>query len=185
MKSSRGRGGVVEELRVDNIIMKNIRRNAFIFDLFYDRASKVEPISERTPVFRNIHISNVTGSNVKQIGYVKGIEEMPVNNLSFSNINMEAEIGFIVDTATDIRFDNVDFSSKVGAPWQFSKCKNIVLNNVRTKQPVFKQSVVKFDEVENAFIDNCFQIAPVERFYDSRCSKVMEGTNCWENVGTN
>lgn len=77
LKSSRGRGGVVEELRVDNIIMKNIRRNAFIFDLFYDRASKVEPVSERTPVFRNIRISNVTGSDIKQIGYVKGIEEMP------------------------------------------------------------------------------------------------------------
>ena len=36
LKSSRGRGGVVEELRVDNIVMKNIQRNAFIFDLFYD-----------------------------------------------------------------------------------------------------------------------------------------------------
>lgn len=30
LKSSRGRGGVVEELRVDNIVMKNIQRNAFI-----------------------------------------------------------------------------------------------------------------------------------------------------------
>ena len=184
LKSSRGRGGVVEELRVDNIIMKNIRRNAFIFDLFYDRASKVEPVSERTPVFRNIRISNVTGSDIKQIGYVKGIEEMPVNGLSFSNINMEAEVGFIIDTATDIRFDNVDFSSKTGAPWQFSKCDNIVLNNVRTKQPVSKQPVITFDKVANAFIDNCYQMAPVERFYDSLNSRVMEGANCWKNTGT-
>lgn len=79
LKSSRGRGGVVEELRVDNIVMKNIQRNAFIFDLFYDKESKVEPVSERTPVFRNIHLSNITGSDIKQIGYIKGIEEMPVH----------------------------------------------------------------------------------------------------------
>ena len=92
LKSSRGRGGVVEELRVDNIVMKNIQRNAFIFDLFYDKESKVEPVSERTPVFRNIHLSNITGSDIKQIGYIKGIEEMPVQGLSFSNINMKAEV---------------------------------------------------------------------------------------------
>lgn len=130
LKSSRGRGGVVEELRVDNIVMKNIQRNAFIFDLFYDKESKIEPVSERTPVFRNIHLSNITGSDIKQIGYIKGIEEMPVQGLSFSNINMKAEVGFIVDIAEDIRFDNVDFSSQTGSPWQFSKC---IYNHRTTK----------------------------------------------------
>lgn len=96
LKASRGRGGVVEDIRVDNIVMKNIGRNAFIFDLFYDKLSKPEPVSERTPVFRNIHLSNITGSDVKQIGYIKGIEEMPINELSFSNINMEAEKGLML-----------------------------------------------------------------------------------------
>lgn len=37
---------------------------------------------------------------------------MPVQDCSFSNINMKAEVGFIVDIAEDIRFDNVDFSSQ-------------------------------------------------------------------------
>ena len=154
LKSSRGRGGVVEELRVDNIVMKNIQRNAFIFDLFYDKESKVEPVSERTPVFRNIHLSNITGSDIKQIGYIKGIEEMPVQGLSFSNINMKAEVGFIVDIAEDIRFDNVDFSSQTGSPWQFSKCKQIVLNNVRSKYPVNQHPIVTFEDVDNAIINN-------------------------------
>lgn len=164
LKSSRGRGGVVEELRVDNIVMKNIQRNAFIFDLFYDKESKIEPVSERTPVFRNIHLSNITGSDIKQIGYIKGIEEMPVQGLSFSNINMKAEVGFIVDIAEDIRFDNVDFSSQTGSPWQFSKCKQIVLNNVRSKYPVNQQPIVTFEDVDNAIINNCFQMTPVKDF---------------------
>ena len=65
LKASRGRGGVVEQIRVDNIVMRNIQRNAFIFDLFYDKTSKVEPVSERTPIFRNIHLSNITGREIK------------------------------------------------------------------------------------------------------------------------
>ncbi|MGV3589365.1 MAG: glycoside hydrolase family 28 protein, partial [Adhaeribacter sp.] len=35
IKSARGRGGVVEEIRVDNIIMKNIREQAIVLDLQY------------------------------------------------------------------------------------------------------------------------------------------------------
>ena len=180
LKSSRGRGGVVEELRVDNIVMKNIQRNAFIFDLFYDKESKVEPVSERTPVFRNIHLSNITGSDIKQIGYIKGIEEMPVQGLSFSNINMKAEVGFIVDIAEDIRFDNVDFSSQTGSPWQFSKCKQIVLNNVRSKYPVNQQPIVTFEDVDNAIINNCFQMTPVKDFYKANNSHIIEGHNYWK-----
>ena len=91
--------------------MRNIQRNAFIFDLFYDKTSKVEPVSERTPIFRNIHLSNITGREIKQIGYISGIEEMPVQNISFNNLNMEAEKGFVVNTAKDIYFNNVEFSA--------------------------------------------------------------------------
>ena len=114
LKASRGRGGVVEDIRVDNIVMKNIQGDAFIFDLFYDRLSKVEPVSERTPIFRNIHLSNVTGNDIKRIGYIKGIEEMPISELSFSNMNIVAGKGFQAETATDIRFNNVSFTVEEG-----------------------------------------------------------------------
>lgn len=182
LKASRGRGGVVEQIRVDNIVMRNIQRNAFIFDLFYDKTSKVEPVSERTPVFRNIHLSNITGREIKQIGYISGIEEMPVQNLSFNNINMEAKVGFIVDTAKDIYFNNVEFSAEKGAPWQFSNSENIILNNVRTRYPIDGTPVITFDHVKNAFINNCIQIEPVTKFIQAENSEIKEGNNNFISV---
>ena len=182
LKASRGRGGVVEQIRVDNIVMRNIQRNAFIFDLFYDKTSKVEPVSERTPVFRNIHLSNITGREIKQIGYISGIEEMPVQNLSFNNINMEAKVGFIVDTAKDIYFNNVEFSAEKGAPWQFSNSENIILNNVRTRYPIDGTPVITFDHVKNAFINNCIQIEPVTKFIQAEDSDIKEGNNNFISV---
>ena len=56
IKSARGRGGIVEDIRVDNVVMNTIKEEAFIMDLFYDKSNAVEPVSERTPIFRNIHI---------------------------------------------------------------------------------------------------------------------------------
>ena len=105
---------------------------------------------------------------------------MPVQGLSFSNINMKAEVGFIVDIAEDIRFDNVDFSSQTGSPWQFSKCTGIVLNNIRSKYPVAQQPIVTFEDVDNAIINDCFQMIPVKDFYKANNSHIIEGHNYWK-----
>jgi polygalacturonase len=182
LKASRGRGGTVEEIRVDNIVMNDIQKNAFIFDLYYDRDSKQEPVSERTPVFRNVHISNVTGSNVKKVGYITGIEEMPVDNISFSNINIVAETGFTAQTATNIQFHNVDFAVQKGASIALTDCKDIVLDNVRTKAPLPNQAVIELNKVENVFVNNCFQIIPADIFCKVKDSNVVWGNNFLKNV---
>src|SRR5687768_18318112 len=52
-KTARGRGGVVEDIRVDNVIMRNIGDEAIVLNMFYQK-SEPEPVSERTPQFKNI-----------------------------------------------------------------------------------------------------------------------------------
>ncbi|NMA73906.1 MAG: glycoside hydrolase family 28 protein [Bacteroidales bacterium] len=182
LKASRGRGGTVEEIRVDNIVMNDIQRNAFIFDLFYDRESKPEVVSERTPIFRNIHISNVTGSNIKNIGYITGIEEMPVEEISFNNINLTGQEGFTAQTAKNIQFHNVDLAVEKGASFSFSDCQDIILNNVRSKKPVKKQAVIEIERTKNIFINNCFPIVPTDLFCLSSTSEIIWGNNFMNNV---
>lgn len=184
LKSSRGRGGVVEEIRVDNIVMNDIQKNAFIFDLFYDKESKQEPVSKRTPCFRNIHIANVTGNNVKKIGYIAGIEEMPIDNISFTNINMSAQEGFTGKTATNITFRNVDFAVKNGASIKFEDSKNIILDNVRSAFPLSDQPVIELSNIDNAFITNSFPVVLTNIFSKITNSKVVWGNNFMNNVRT-
>lgn len=184
LKSSRGRGGVVEEIRVDNIVMNDIQKNAFIFDLFYDKESKEEPVSERTPVFRNIHLSNITGNNVKKIGYITGINEMPVDNISFSNINMVAQEGFTAKTATNINFNNVDFSVEKGASLAFDDCRNITFENIKARNPLVGQAVLEVNNSQNVFINNCFQVMPADVFCRIKGSTVIWGNNYPQNVKT-
>jgi polygalacturonase len=182
LKASRGRGGVVEEIRVDNIVMNNIQKNAFIFDLFYDRNSQLEPVSERTPIFHNIHLSNITGNNVKKVGYITGIEEMPIEEISFSNINMVAETGFTAKTAKNIQFHNVDFAVAKGASIAITDCNDIVLDNVRTKAPLPNQPIIELTNVDNVFINNCFQLVPADVFCKAENSRVVWGNNFLGNV---
>jgi len=48
-------------------------------------------MSERTPVFRNIQISNLTGTNVLIPIKIRGLEESPITDITFTNIRITAK----------------------------------------------------------------------------------------------
>jgi polygalacturonase len=164
IKSARGRGGVVEDIRVDNIVMNTIKEEAVILDLFYDKSNTVEPVSERTPIFRNIHISNVTASNVKKAGTIRGIAEMPVQNISFSNINITAQEGFTVMTSKDVEFHDVKVNTSIGSPFEIEDTSNFILDNVATANPIQNVPVIKLKNVFNGMITNNFVMVPTSLF---------------------
>ena len=66
IKSERGRGGFVENVRIDNMTMDDVGR-AISVAQFYTMQGETppppEPVSVRTPVFRDISISRITISH--------------------------------------------------------------------------------------------------------------------------
>ncbi|WP_436924196.1 glycoside hydrolase family 28 protein [Halosimplex amylolyticum] len=91
IKTQRGRGGVVEDCRFDNIVM---RRVACPFTIngyyFMDIDSEPIPVDESTPMVRNIAYSNVTARNVETAGFFAGLPEQRFENISFSNVEIDA-----------------------------------------------------------------------------------------------
>lgn len=184
IKAARGRGGVVEDIRVDNIVMKNIKEEAIILDLFYDKDNAVEPVTERTPIFRNIHISNVTGGNVNKAGFVRGISEMPIQNISFSNINMDGKEGFTVITATDVEFHDVKVNTTIGSSFKISDAKNLILDNVGSSTPIKGIPVIKLENASNIMINNNFPFNATDIFIEAE-GKETKGIFLKNNVFNN
>lgn len=106
IKSTRGRGGVVEDIQISNIVMKNIQEEAIILDMLYTKMP-VEPVSDRTPIFRNINISNVTGSDVLIPIKIRGLEESPISNITFTNINIDGKQKSIFQNCKNIKMTDV------------------------------------------------------------------------------
>ena len=118
IKSTRGRGGVVEDIQVSNIVMKNIKEEAITLDLLYSKMP-VEPFSERTPIFRNINISNVTGSDVLIPIKIRGLEESPISNITFTNINIDGKQKCVFQNYKNIKMNDVFVNGeKITAPVQ-------------------------------------------------------------------
>lgn len=186
IKSMRGRGGFVEEIRVNNILMKDIKIEAFTFDLFYGKTEE-GPVTEETPCFRNIHISNVTGSNIKQACNISGISEMPVSNLTFNNINIDAQVGFIANTAKNIELTNVEVSAKNGPAFSFTNVDYLVLSNIKTLNPRKTEPVITMSNVSNAFINSCFPVSGTDIFLKvdgNKTKNVLLKSNNFSNVST-
>ena len=98
IKTRRKRGGVVEDIVVNNIILDNvmaaITANGYYLcganrddvELFSEEPAE---ITEETPIIRNLILSNIIMKNVKGAGiYFYGLSEMPVSNVKISNIDI-------------------------------------------------------------------------------------------------
>lgn len=127
LKSTRGRGGVVENIYVNNINMVDIKGEAFTFSLYYANkpvagkadkdssvADAIPPVTEETPCFRNLYISNITCQGADRAIFFNGIPEMPINNLQLSNSLFVCDKGAELHFAKNITFTNVKIENKTG-----------------------------------------------------------------------
>ncbi|MEH6306868.1 glycoside hydrolase family 28 protein [Olivibacter sp. CPCC 100613] len=169
IKTARGRGGVVEDIQVSNIVMKNIKQQAIVLDMQYAK-TEIEPVTERTPIFRNIHLSNITAQG-EQAGYLNGLEEMPIENVSFSNVVMETKTGFDIRASKGITFTNVSVNPVAGPAIFASHVNGLQINGLQTAAARNVQTVLKFNHVKQAFISNCFIREPINTFLEASGSE--------------
>ncbi len=150
IKSTRGRGGVVEDIRVDNVIMKNIRKEAIRLNMFYSKVPE-EPVSERTPRFRNIHFSDLT-IDTKVAAELIGLPEMPIENITFSNINITAKEGIRITDAKQIELDHVEINTEIGPALEVSNTQDIEIFGLKTYTHHEGRPTIDFENVKEAYL---------------------------------
>ncbi|HEY3763111.1 MAG TPA: glycosyl hydrolase family 28 protein [Verrucomicrobiae bacterium] len=110
LKSMRGRGGIVEDVVASNFQLHNVR-NAIILSMNYVK-TQPEPRSERTPMFRNIHIDHVTATGSENCCVIDGLEELPIQDVTFNDLDLSGTNGVSCDYAKNITFKNVRIAAQ-------------------------------------------------------------------------
>jgi polygalacturonase len=165
IKTARGRGGVVEDIRVNNIIMKDIKESPFVLDMQYAKTTE-EPVSIRTPQFKNIHYSNISVVSAKNAGFINGLSEMPIENISFSNIQIAAENGFVIQQAKGISFHDVQITTKNGPSITANSVEELEIDNVKSLLPLANYPVILFNKVNGAYVHNCWPVKTTGTFIE-------------------
>jgi polygalacturonase len=173
LKTMRGRGGVVEDIRVSNIIMRNIIEEGIVMNMRY-QPTEAEPLSERTPTFRNIHISNIDIVDAKRGIAIYGLEERDVEQISFSDISIKSANGIFANYANNILFNDIRLETNSLHPIQMEKCKSIGFDQIQLINPNAESCAFTFKECNTVKISNCFQPGKISAFLeaDSLCNSI-------------
>lgn len=161
-KSTRGRGGVVEGIYIENIHMINIPNEPLLFDLFYggkapdevteedlkasNAITAVPPVTEETPVFKDIHISNVYCKGSGRAMFFNGLPEMRIQNVNIKDVVIsDATEGAVLSQADGVTLENVKIIPLKGPEAKMKNVKNVTINGeqiseIGNKQQEFRLS---------------------------------------------
>jgi len=124
IKSFRGNGGEVHDIRYSDITMKNVRRPFDINMLYHGNdptewgdVGPREALSGETqgvPNFHDIHVSNLTITRAPGAGRIIGLPEQMAQDITFTNVKIESNRGFLVQDGKNIVFENVQITPKTG-----------------------------------------------------------------------
>ncbi|GAK55202.1 hypothetical conserved protein [Candidatus Vecturithrix granuli] len=194
LKARRGRGGIVEDLRVSNILMKRVL-SPIVMNMFYRCGAKPEdwyfssepqPITETTPVFRNMAFANITAREVRAAaGFLHGLPEMPIQEVRFHDLLIEmsplleeiteppammfglkpmAGKGIWGKYLQDVQFAHVRIETQQGEGLFLEESQDIEIYRFSLKN--FRKEIpgIVLNQVENACIHACLQGSLSENF---------------------
>lgn len=126
LKSSRGRGGVAENLTYHDLTLRNVEVAIQITSYYPNKTTPKPGVADtapavrdpRTPTWKNIVIRDVRATGgTKTAGIIIGLPEEPVTDIVMENVYIEAPIGLRVAAASGIKLRNVEIKAAKGDPW--------------------------------------------------------------------
>lgn len=144
-KSCRGRGGVVKNIHINDIVMMNIPTEPLLFDLHYGGKSAVEaaadgataydiasvPADETTPQFRDIYIKDIVCSGAARAMYFNGIPEKNIENIVVENCDIVSDKGADLRYSDGVVLKNVKIRQAEGKGYVFANCRNVTVQGCK------------------------------------------------------
>ena len=173
IKSKRGRGGVVEDLRFDTIVMQRIAC-PFVVNGYYqtDIDSDPKPVDEGTPDVRDVHFHHITAKEVESAGFLAGLPEHRFDNITFTDVQIEAtrpfdatdlspamtkgyeqRQGIFCKSVGDVSFTDVRLTVTDGTPLTVEESTTVTLDRFEVDSQ--SSSPVQATDVEQLRIRGC------------------------------
>lgn len=137
VKSNEGIGGKVSNIFIEHINMANIVNEAIYLSSIYEnkqvgKSSDNNVKGEKIPDYGNFHFKNIVCTGAKTAISLTGLENAPIHDLFFENVNITATNGFIAENAENISMKNTTIiaTSKL---FDLKNTSNILLDEKQVK----------------------------------------------------
>lgn len=137
IKTRRGRGGIVEDVRVSNVVMDGVGCPVVVNEHYFCGPGGREPhVSDRaarrvdagTPWVRRIHLSHVSARNVHAAAaFVLGLPERPVAEVTFDDVS----VSFAAEPVPFVPAMAEGVEEMTGRGFLLAGCEDVALRGVR------------------------------------------------------
>ena len=147
-KSARGKGGVIEKIFIDGIQMHEIVTDAILFDMYYSGGSpdveakkdltlrKAEPITDRTPQFKDFHVQNIVCNGADRAVVINGLPELLIKNMILENVSIESRRGAFIADADGVLMDGCRIAPLSGNVFNIIQSRNITIKGGTYPAPI-------------------------------------------------
>ena len=158
IKSARGRGGIVENIRATNLVMRNVGI-AFSLNMYYQSGGgrkTTAPVDEGTPTFREIHYSDVTIVDAGKVAVFEGLPERALEHVSLSNVVVvTAKTGIVCSSARNVAFRNVTVNAAEGPALRCRDVGDLDIREFTTRKPLTGTPVIQLENVVDTVVSGC------------------------------
>ncbi|PWS32373.1 glycoside hydrolase family 28 protein [Pedobacter paludis] len=147
-KTTRGRGGIVENIYINRINMIDIPGEAILFDMYYAAVDPVPlagekreaiktvvvPVTDATPQFKNFFIKDIVANGAEKAIFFRGLPEMNIKDVHLENVTIQSKKGIEIIEASGIFLKNVNVITEDTNPIvQVQNSNNININGLQYK----------------------------------------------------
>jgi len=181
LKSRRGRGGFVEDIRATNLIMTDVLC-PFTMNLYYGCGAwgdpvvsdkRPQPLDEGTPRIRRIHLSHITARGVKYAaGFFYGLPEKPAEEISLNDISISLaageeagypemadglermqQAGFFIRNVRSLTLEHVEIDGQSGPAFRLSDIEGGTISACGTSTPDPQAPVLHLNNVSHTLLN--------------------------------
>jgi hypothetical protein len=177
IKSRRGRGGFIENVRFNNWTMDNVDK-AISISSYYAMEGEVykgdTTVSNRTPRFLNIAISNITINHAKEIIIIEGLPEMPIEGLRISDLIGSGKTGLKATNTINMELHNIRINVEDGPAFLVRNSKESELDNISTTRPLVDTPVIRIESSPGTIVRNSKAYSGTDIFLSTKPNEFEE-----------
>lgn len=128
MKSTRGRGGIVENIWIQGLTIKSVSEAAVQIDMNYEKS--VAKLNTDLPIFRNISVKDIVCDKAKTAIFVDGLNDLPLENLDFESLKIASSYGITFNNSRNITLNDISINSKHSPFYEFADIDSLSSKNL-------------------------------------------------------
>jgi polygalacturonase len=186
IRAPRGRGGVVENVRVTNVVIDHAEEMGIKVSHYFDSIrsegryiksgptrgnmeiarSRKAPIDEGTPTFRDFTFSGITLTRAREVALLEGLPERFIRGVVFEDITAAKTGGGISCTlAGDITISNFAIDALEGPAVDAREIERLEVYRLKCPRVPAEAPLIWMDNVARAFVHGC-NVGEGGRSYD-------------------